>query len=429
MKINSMQKNIILLLIFLLSISRIAFAQLVGGKTPGASVVAEDGAWCWFSDPRAVYHKASRERIYFGYINSQGDVVISARDMKTKAVETFVLHEKLQVDDHNVPSVLFLPDGRLLTFYTEHNGRSFMRRSKQAEDISAWETEEVLPFGSPVTYSHPVMLAEEKNRIYLFWRGSDWRPTFSYSDNGGRTWAAAQALIGGRGLQKGHRPYLKVSSDGRKRIDFAFTDGHPNAEATNSIYHVYYQSGNFYQSNGTPIGTIKQLPLAHETIHKVYDATASKERAWIADIALDKNNRPVLVYARFPSVTDHRYYYAAWNGKAWAEQELCPAGGWMPVTPAGKKETEEYYSGGISLDHANPDRVLLARPVNGRFELEKWTKKGNSWKIQALTKQSPLHNLRPYVVEKYTGKEPLVLWMAGHYEHYTKFNTRLYLNR
>jgi len=424
-----MKKSILLVLIGLLWFSGAAAAQSESSKTPVASVMAEDGAWCWFSDPRAVYHKGSRDRIYFGYINSRGDVVISARDMKTKAVESFVLHEKLQVDDHNVPAILFLPDGSLLTFYTEHNGRSFMRRSKQPEDISAWEAEEVLPFGTRITYAHPVMLKEEKNRIYLFWRGSDWRPTFSYSDNGGQTWAASQALIDGRGLEKSHRPYLKVATDGSQRIDFAFTDGHPNAEAANSVYHMYYQNGHFYQSNGALLGTLNELPRKHAAIHKVYDATGTQARAWINDIALDKKNRPVLVYARFPSLTDHRYHYAAWNGKAWDDQQLCPAGGWMPQTPEGKKETEGYYSGGLSLDHVHPGNVLLSRQVNGRFEIERWTKKGRTWKIQALTKNSAQHNMRPYVVEKYKAGEPLVLWMGGHYEHYTRFNTRLYLNR
>lgn len=87
------------------------------------SIAAKDATWCWYADPRAVYHKGKHEKIYYGYISSKGDVVISSRDANTKEIQTFILHEKLQVDDHNVPSVLFLPDGKLLTFYTEHNGR------------------------------------------------------------------------------------------------------------------------------------------------------------------------------------------------------------------------------------------------------------------------------------------------------------------
>src|SRR5690606_13022727 len=159
-------------------------------------IAAKDAAWCWFSDPRAVYHKGKYEKIYYGYINSKGDVVISSRNLKTKHTETFILHKELQIDDHNVPSILFLPDGRLLTFYTEHNGRFFIRKSKNPEDITSWEEERVIPFGGKrITYSHPVMLKGEKNRIYMFWRGSDWRPSIAFSDDLGETWSETKALI------------------------------------------------------------------------------------------------------------------------------------------------------------------------------------------------------------------------------------------
>src|SRR5690606_35934998 len=130
-------------------------AQRAGTAYP---IVADDAAWCWFSDPRAVYHAGVHKQVYFGYINSAGDVMIGATDLQTHAVDSFVLHEKLEVDDHNVPSILILPDDHLLAFYTEHNGRFFMRKSKQPGDIRAWEEERVIPFGGDrITYSHPMM--------------------------------------------------------------------------------------------------------------------------------------------------------------------------------------------------------------------------------------------------------------------------------
>jgi hypothetical protein len=139
--------RIISITLFLLLPNLFAAAQ---SKASGYKVVAEDAAWCWFSDPRAVYHKGLYERIYYGYINSKGDVVVSSRDLKTKNIKTFVLHKELQIDDHNVPSILFMPDGRILIFYTEHNGRFFMRKSKNPEDIDSWEDERVIPFGGTV---------------------------------------------------------------------------------------------------------------------------------------------------------------------------------------------------------------------------------------------------------------------------------------
>ncbi len=396
-------------------------------SSPNYELVARDAAWCWFSDPRAVYHKGLNERIYYGYINSKGDVVISSRDVKTKNIQSFVLHKELQVDDHNVPSILFLPDGKLLVFYTEHNGRFFMRKSKSREDITSWETERVIPFGGKgITYSHPVMLKEENNRLYMFWRGSDWRPTYSISEDLGETWSTAKALVASKGLK--NRPYLKVVSDNKSRIDFAFTDGHPSIEPTNSVYHMYYKRGVFYQTNGDSIASVDQLPLEHSSVRKIYDGKVNNIRAWVSDIALDKKNNPVVVYSRYPQDNDHRYHYARWDGKSWLDEEIVKAGGWMPVDIPGVTQRELHYSGGISLDHKLPSNVYLSRPVNGIFEVEHWQQKGKLWKSSALTSQSALSNVRPYVVAGSPGKNPIVLWMSGIYTHWTKFDTDLYMN-
>ncbi len=224
-------------------------------------MVAKDAAWCWFSDPRAVYYKGKHEKSYFGYINSQGDVMISARNEKTRIVQNFVLHARLQVDDHNVPSILFLPDGRLLVFYTHHNGSFFMRKSKNAEDISEWEDEQVLTFGlkeERICYSHPAMLSAEGNRIYMFFRSipvgkrtfKDWGQYFSYSDDLGKTWSDGQYYLNTKEIN--NPMYLKVNTDNKSRIDILFTDGHPKIGAA-SVYHMYYEKGAFHQTDGNAI--------------------------------------------------------------------------------------------------------------------------------------------------------------------------------
>src|SRR5690606_23038145 len=80
---NSMMKYIVLLFVGLLNGIN-GHTQTTALNAADYQVAAQDGAWCWFADPRAVYHKGKQEKIYYGYINSQGDVVISSRDMKTK---------------------------------------------------------------------------------------------------------------------------------------------------------------------------------------------------------------------------------------------------------------------------------------------------------------------------------------------------------
>lgn len=405
-------------------------AVTASAQTKGTdhTLVADDAAWCWFSDPRAVSYQGVHEKIYYGYINSKGDVVISTKDLGTGKIENFVLHAALQIDDHNVPSILFLPDGRLLVFYTEHNGRFFIRKSVNPEDITDWEPERIIPFkGTRITYSHPVMLEAEKNRIYVFWRGSDWSPTFSYSDDLGETWSPEKILIDSKDTR--NRPYIKVVSDGISRIDIAFTDGHPGVEPTNSLYHMYYERGVFFQTNGDHIASVEQLPILRTDVRKVYDATASQVRSWIQDIALDKDNRPVLVYARYPEATDHRYHYAYWNNGKWSDEELCRAGGWMPIVKTGEKIREPHYSGGISLDHDDPSHVYLSREIGQIFEIEHWCKTENSWQVNKLTERSDLSNVRPYVVGRDSGKNTVVLWMSGVYNHYTKFKTGLRMAR
>jgi hypothetical protein len=192
------------------------------------STIANDGAWCWFSDPRAVAFKGKFDRTYMGWISSQGEVTIAACDNLTGRTEQRIIKAGFQKDDHCNPSILTRPDGKILVFYSEHEGKMFMVTSKNPEDISSWEKErELKEFGSNVCYSNPVQLSSENNRIYLFWRGNDWQPAFSYSDDAGLTWTEAKTFIKTPKSDGSQRPYVKVSSDGVKRIDFAFTDGHP----------------------------------------------------------------------------------------------------------------------------------------------------------------------------------------------------------
>lgn len=397
------------------------YAQRPGQDYP---IVSHDAAWCWFSDPRAVYHAGEHEQIYFGYISSKGDVVIGSSDLLTHEIATFVLHEKLQVDDHNVPSILILPDGHILVFYTEHNGRFFMRKSKRPADIREWGDERIIPFGGDrITYSHPVMLAGEQNRIYVFWRGSDWQQTFAYSDDRGDTWSEPQVLIASKGTK--NRPYLKVSSDGRSRIDLIFTDGHPGVEPTNSVYHMYYEKGVFYQTDGRLITKMDQLPILRESVDKVYDGKQNRVRSWIADVALGDDGKPVVCYTTFPEDMDHRYHYASWDGDRWIDAEICKAGGWMPRVAPGEAVREPHYSGGLVIDHSDVSNVYLSREIGGYFELEHWKKEATGWHTTPLTVHSSTHNVRPYAVKLPAGRPPVVLWMTGHYNHYTKFDTML----
>ena len=153
----------------------------------------------------------------------------------------------------------------------------------------------------------------------------------------------------------------------------------------------------------------------------MYDQ-ATGGKAWVHDVALDAANRPVIVYAVFPTDTDHRYRYARWDGTRWVDRELVRAGRSMSVDPA-----EPNYSGGISLDHDDPSIVYLSRQVNGVFEVEAWTTRdgGASWSSRPLTAPSTRGNYRPVSPWGQLTDDIDVVWMHGAYPSYVSFGTGL----
>jgi len=302
----------------------------------------------------------------------------------------------------------------------------FYRISENPEDISSWGREQELKSNTPgdygYTYPNPIQLSGEAGKIYLFWRGGNFKPTFATSEKG-RSWSEAQTLIQGPGA----RPYVKVVSNGTDTIHFAFTDGHPRVEKNNSIYYLRYHDGAFTKANGERIKKIESLPLAPMEAKKIYDAKSHGAKAWIWDIALNEDEQPVIVYATFPKKTDHRYRYARYNGSEWIDNDIVAAGGYFPQTPAGKVETEPNYSGGVVLDHNDPSVVYLSRRVKAVFEIERWKTDdgGRTWKSQPITTASTKNNLRPVVVRDHVPGGIRLVWMYGDYIHYTNYSTSL----
>lgn len=405
-------------------------------------VVANDAAWCWFSDPRAVYYKGQKNQIYYGYINSLGDVMVGSRSVNDSITHTAVLHKMLNKDDHAVPSILILPDGKLLVFYSAHNGHKvYMRKSTYPEDITSWEDERVI-FDEPTmryTYTSPVMLSDEDNRIYLFGRVvpqiaktkprdqyyTYFHQYFTYSDDLGETWSKGRVYL--KNSRRNDPIYLKVCSDNKSRIDFLFTDGHPKIGNDVSVYHMYYQKGDFYQTDGEKIAAVENVPIdmSQVQIDKVYDASESHIRSWIWDIALDKENRPVVTYSRYPRVANHLYYYAYWDGVKWHSQKIAKSGRTMCTVRQGAKLLEAHYSGGVVLDHNDPSNVYLSRQIKGNFEIEHKRWNGKKWISEMITTGSTVDNVRPYVVAERSDRIVSLLWMTGYYYHYTDFKTSL----
>ena len=385
-------------------------------------VITRDGAWCWFSDPRAIYVD---DKMFGGFVDKEGSIWAFCYDPST-CQSKYKLFNKLDYDDHANPSIMALSDQRLVLFFSAHGGTKnspiYYAVSKYPSDISSWEeVQEINPEmeGSlGVCYTNPVMLSDENNRVYLFFRGRDFKPTCIYTDDL-KTWSQPINLVrNDPGYGQGGRPYTKITTNHKDKIFFAFTDAHPRDRATNSIYFMMYKNGKICKADGTVVSETLGSIIPSQ-VDKVYDATRTFDKAWIWDIAFDESEKPILVYARFSDRDNkHSYWYARWNGIKWENHKITDAGQWFQRTEY-VKEKPEYecnYSGGVYLDHENPNILYTSRPINDRFEIEKWTFTGGKqkWITEAITYQSEKDNVRPFVVRNHRGSQPSVLWMYNY---------------
>jgi len=408
------------------------------------STLTEDGAWCWFSDPRAIYTTKKNGQIVTGWVTKSGDIVAASLDLKTEKIEQKRLYANLEIDDHDNPSFLQLPDKRILTQYTWHGGSAKGMGIIQNETLQGTN---ILSFSDSVifkpqtkallekfkretyTYANPFLLSAEHNKLYSFGRWIGFKPNYITSSDNGKTWSDPVVIITSKELNTNNRPYVKYFTDGKSRIHLIFTDGHPNAEPLNSVYYCYYENGAFWRADGSKIATIAQLPFHPSDATVIYKATEQTGKAWIFDIVADKKGKLIVAYTRYPTNKKHQYYYAVYDGKKWHDHHLIDSGKWFPQTPEGKKEREQNYSGGLTIDPKDPSVVYFSHEINGVFEISKGITKdlGKTWKISPITRNSLLDNVRPIVPRyKKPDDKTILLWMENKkYIHYTDYDSRI----
>jgi hypothetical protein len=440
----------LLALLFALSLPFASIAQT------NFAILTSDGAWTWYNDPRAVFHNGI---LYFGYDrNADGKTVLSAFNPQTGAKTDLFTSTRTQKDDHDVPGLLVKQDGTMLAIYARHGTDQFFayRLSTSTNPISPtnWSAEQTIaPTGAGLTYANPFQLSAESGRVYDFSRDLNFNPTVFTSANGGVTWSTPQLFIKtGTGSI---RPYVKYCSDYNQRIDFLYTDGHPR-DVTNSLYHLYYQNGSFFKTDGTFVKSFTNLPVLHDSgergsvIYQYSDANTSDPndhiptgRAWCWETAYQTNGWPVCVFTvQRDNVTgtnwfDDRiyYYYARWTGTNWQKRFIAQAG--RPLF-----NPEDDYAGGICVDPANPNVIYISSNASDPFNLadttnitlranqryEIWrgltTNGGLSFTWMAITTNSAKDNLRPYIPRGQTGT-PVVIWFRGTYTTYTSYNCEI----
>ncbi|GAA0005322.1 hypothetical protein ABIF14_003003 [Bradyrhizobium elkanii] len=439
-------------------------AELLGGVSPlpfmgpvalsKAAAGAAD-AWCWFHEPRAL---SVNGKTFFGTNGSDDNSVLTGRTTLYEVDEASgsVISKVMQTstiaawwaDDHDYPTIVVRPDGRLIVFYVPHRVAApiYFRISVGVGTMAqGWSQEYNLGNTSAqATYPSPVILSGESNKLYLFYRNgassgplslvtsSDIATVAPPTVDGGPigaapTWAAERRLAQSTGTQG---IYHKVTSNNVDRIDLLMTDAvGPQAGTKTDVRHAYYQGGQWRSSSGTALGDgSTMIGFTNFTPVATSGAPDNLGDMWCSHIQRRQNGIIEAVFWRFVSTSDHRCYYARWNGTAWSKVEV-DAGQGMGVPDSrggqitdGQGLTEGYYSPGsffdtveegvlyISVGNSANSQLFRYRTINGGAS---WTRQ----RVSDLTQE----NVRP-VVPVGRGSKYSVLWLKGDYHMYD-FNT------
>jgi len=393
--------------------------------------VADEGAWCWFADPRALHYQNENHTIdntYIGYIDVHGNMKAMQINYLSGSADEVLIRSDFQRDDHNNPTFLVLPDERVMIFYSRHTDEAcfYYRISQKPGDITTLGKEIRLATRDNTTYPSPFILANDPTHIYLCWRGIRWHPTIGRLniadlDNDSITfdWGPKQIV-----QSTGARPYAKYISNGRDKIYMTYTTGHPDNENPNWVYFNYINIPGsdpaqitLTDVTGTALSTIDSgVHCINTTDYASHYPNAvvnnDNYRNWVWQVSYDAGGNPVIAMVRInDDKTVHSYYRLKWNGNAWTSVFLTDAGGHFHQSPG----HELCYSGGMTLDDADPDRVYCSVPVAGIYEIIRYTVKGASLVTDTLTRNSTKNNIRPYIISNSGSISDRLLWMHGDY--------------
>src|SRR5574344_2240143 len=159
-------KGVIRYTLSLLTLLSLLPTAALCADTYDGNVVAKEGAWCWFADPRALHYENADKSInmsWMGYIDVHGSIKAMQMDFNKNKKSEVLVRSYFQPDDHDNPTFLVLPDERVMVFYTRHTDEAkfYYRISVKPGDISQLGEEKTIVVANNTTYPSPFILSDD----------------------------------------------------------------------------------------------------------------------------------------------------------------------------------------------------------------------------------------------------------------------------
>ena len=408
-----------------------------------------NGAWCWFQDERVIVDDTHPDEptVLFTAISAsatdsteQGDLDLHWYGLDSGTGGSVELYDRLGQDDHNVAALYQLDSGEIMALYARHgNDKNVYSTRSEIHDPSTWSEAEIYQEEANVTYNNLLTAGVGDDRkLYNFSRSRGWNPNFLVLDTPDGDWR-----YGGRLLNSEGRPYMKyhANADG-SLIHVVATDQHPR-DFDNSIYHGVMDGTALYDSDRNVLDPdlSDQNAVQPTALTEVFKGDPDNV-AWMADVAVDENDQPVIAFSvqkdgrdKAPKSggLDHRYHLARLTPSGWQQHEIAYAG--ERLYPF-----EDDYTGLVAIDPQDANHLVIstnAHPDSGEplistadqkrhYEIFEGTSKdgGRTFSWEALTRNSTVDNIRP-IIPAWDSDQRVVLWMRGSYTSYTEFDTQV----
>jgi BNR repeat-containing family member len=431
-----------------------ARAQAIPKPGEQFAAMSDDAMWTWYGEPKAVYFEGTHRRTYMAWNKSTGSKQVGYYDHDTKETLSVIMPSMpYGPDDHDHPSIIMRPDGKLLFFCTGHDGNEVTEYiMKNSEDLSSGWDGPYYPGGNGgYCYPNAVFLKNEgtKGRFYIFYRDNtklsatdsvNYCPSFCTSDDWGVTWSAKKRLY--QYVGSAYKPYCKYATDGLSEIYISIEfQNREGSGAGRPDYFMKYQNGTFYAADNHVLATLATLPVFNtqlDTIFYAYKYGAGFSGT-ACDIAIDPNNNPVILYCSFLDTSLYEYWYMRWTGTSWFKRPIVNSGAY--------RGAQSGFFAGLTFDHDNANNIYVCRQLlkpgavafnlqdtsvanyktikasdwvtlDAVHELERWTTTdgGITWDTVAITRNSANKNMLPCVPRNHKPNMQVdVMWLNGVY--------------